>query len=34
VNLGADRAAAAAVALEDARSEVTAGLVEFDGLGL
>jgi len=34
LNLGADRAAAAAAALDDARSEVTAGLVEFDGLGL
>jgi basic membrane protein A len=33
-NLGGDRGAAAAAALEDARSEVTAGLVEFDGLGL
>jgi basic membrane protein A len=33
-NLGADRLAVATDALEDARSEVTAGLVEFDGLGL
>jgi len=33
-DLGEDREAAAADALEDARSEVTAGLVEFDGLGL
>ena len=33
-NLGADRLAVAADALEDARSEVTAGLVEFDELGL
>jgi len=33
-DLGADRMVVVADALEEARSEVTAGLVEFDGLGL
>jgi hypothetical protein len=33
-DLGEDRLAVATDALEDARAEVTAGLVEFDGLGL